>query len=238
MNHQSLIGAVRRDRRIIELTDPGQLGRPDGIKIHITRLGGDREGDSQHVAGGNLIGVVILKDRGAVGGADSDPMGQGCDAHAEIRLQRELIGRGPTGTAHRQVVALAPWQQRREVVVEGTGEDAPGRHARHQRHRIGLHGIRQARVAVEQRQRTPGEVDERIGGAFRLERYVDHEVPDILTHDVGGEGHAVGQPEGRRIGGHEGETQLPVEQQARLTAPGVRGLELPRSGARLPHQRT
>ena len=92
MDHQSLIGAVGRDRRIIKLTDPGQLGRPDGVEVHITRLGGDREGDSEHIAGGHLIGIVVLQDRGAVGGADSDPMSQGCDAHPEIRLQRELVG--------------------------------------------------------------------------------------------------------------------------------------------------
>ena len=92
MDHQSLIGAVRRDRSIIKLTDPGQLGRPDGVEVHIPRLGGDREGDSEHIAGGHLIGIVVLQDRGAVGGADSDPMGQGCDTHAEIRLQRELVG--------------------------------------------------------------------------------------------------------------------------------------------------
>ena len=183
-----------------------------------------------------MIGVILLQNGSVIGDPDGNPIGQRGNTDTEVRLDGKLIGRGPTGAPHRQIIALPTRKQRRKINVESARREATCRQAGNHRHRVGLRGIWQSRGAVEHREQTARKIDQGVGGPFGLQRNIHQKVADILTHDVGGEGDAIGQPEGRRIGGHEGEAQLPVQQEARFTTSSIGRLQFPQPGAGLTHE--
>ena len=123
MDDEGLVGAARVDRCVVGLAPAGELGSPDGIQVEIPGLRGHGEGHAEHVAGGHLVRVVVLQVRQGVGDPELLPMDQRSDAHAEVGPDRELVGRGAAGATDREVVALPPGQQGREIGADDPLEE-------------------------------------------------------------------------------------------------------------------
>ena len=154
VNNQSLVGGPRRGGSVVILANTRQLGSPNGVQIHISRRARHREGNPQDVAGGHLIGIILLQNGSGIGDPNGDAVGQRGDTDTEVRLDGKLIGGGPTSAPHRQIIALPTRKQRRKINVESARREATCRQAGNHRHRVGLRGIWQTRGAVEHREQT------------------------------------------------------------------------------------